>query len=205
MKPFCAVLLIIQMIFPAWAAAQQPVTAPQPSLDVQVNTLKILVLEGAGAVNNTTQQQGTPPVIEVNDSNDRPVEGATVVFRLPISGAGGFFVGQTASFTTRTNIEGQAVASGFTPNKTTGHFNFHVTAISGNRIGETDISQSNTVNGFDSKTTEKHHFKMTKWKWVVVGAGAAAITVGIILLTRGSSGPPTVSITPGPVTIGGGS
>src|ERR1700735_298384 len=108
MKRFRAALLIIPMIFPAWAAAQQPVAAPPVSLPAQVNSLKILVLEGLDAVNSTAKQKGTPPVIEVRATNARPVEGATVVFRLPLSGPGGFFLGQTGSFTTKTNGEGQA-------------------------------------------------------------------------------------------------
>ena len=167
-----------------------------------MNSLKILVLEGTGSINSTAKQEGTPPVVEVRDSNDRPVEGATVVFRLPLTGAGGFFTGQTNSFTTKTNGEGQAIASGFLPNKSTGRFNIHVTAISGNRIGEIDVSQTNTVNGFDSKTSKKH-FKMTKWKWVAVGGAVAVVTVVIVLATQGGSSPKTVTISPGPVTIGG--
>src|SRR5579872_7223133 len=105
MKQFVASLLAAQLVFPGWAAAQQPQQPPQappppksapgPASQPAVlpNSLKILVLEGNGAVNNVEQGLATAPVIEVRDRDDRPVEAATVVFRVLPSGPGGFFPG----------------------------------------------------------------------------------------------------------------
>jgi hypothetical protein len=169
-----------------------------------MGSLKILVLEGEGAVNNIEKRKGTPPVVEVRDENDRPVEGATVVFRLPPAGPGASFPGQQLSKSFRTNVQGQAIATGLLPNREAGRFRIHVTATADNRIGETDISQTNSPDTFSSRqqpTSKLPHW----WKWAAVGIAAAAVVGIVVATTGGSSSSPahTVTVTPGPVTIGG--
>jgi hypothetical protein len=203
-------LLVLQLALPGGVGAQQAprsavAGAPAPIAD----TLKVLVLEGDGAVNNTEKHKGTPPIVEVRDENDRPVEGASVVFRLPAAGPGGHFAKQELSITVRTNIQGQAVASGFLPNSEIGRFKFHVTATAGNKTGESEITQTNSASEFamDAPPPPK---KVGKWKWVAIGAAVAA-AAGIGLAASGgastpTSGPaaaPTITITSGPVTVGG--
>jgi hypothetical protein len=170
-------------------------------------SLKILILEGEGSVNNVARGLATPPIIEVRDRDDRPVEAATVVFRLPPSGPGGTFPGDVLSKTVNTNVQGQALADGFAPNKLTGPFKIHVTATAGSRLGETDINQVNSANQFAALVEPPHRKKIPLWKWAVLGGVVIGATVGIILATRGSSSPtasnPTITITPGPVVIGG--
>jgi hypothetical protein len=170
-------------------------------------SLRILILEGQDATNNIEKGLSTPPVVEVRDRDDRPVESATVVFRVPPAGPGGSFAGQQLSKTVLTNTQGQAIASGFEPNKLTGRFKIHVTATAGSRMGEAEVNQTNTADRF-SQTPEPPHKKMTWKKWAIIG-GIAAVgaTVGVILATRGGSSSasanPTITISPGPVTIGG--
>jgi hypothetical protein len=185
---------------PTAAAPVQPQApvAPLPT----VENLKVLVLEGQRSVNNTTRHIGIQPVVEVRDENDRPIEGATVVFRLPISGPGGAFPGKSPTFSSGTNAQGQAAASGFVPNDEQGRFDIHVTATYQNRTGETTISQTNSPNtlSLQGPTTKKK--PIWRNKYVLIGAGAG-IAVGIVLaLTLGHSSPQQVTITPGAVTIG---
>src|ERR1051326_7129387 len=69
--------------------------------------LRIIVLQGEGSVNNIQTHSGTPPVVEVRDRNDQPLDGATVEFELPRMGAGGSFPANQLTFTGRTNRQGQ--------------------------------------------------------------------------------------------------
>jgi len=222
LKQLIAIILTVQLSVPAFAfeqsqpgpipqppAASQPpapqTAAPQtaaPQAPVIMGSLKIQVLEGEGAVNNIQTRQGTPPVVEVLDANDRPVEGASVVFRMPPTGAGAVFPGGELSKSFTANAEGQVIASGLLPNRTAGRFRIHVTASSGNRLGETDIVQTNSSDTFAARQEPKR--KLPKWwKWVAIGVGAAAVG-GIIAATRGgSSSSPGITVTPGPVTISG--
>jgi hypothetical protein len=74
--------------------------------------LKIVVLEGEGAVNIIQQKTATAPVIEVRDQNDVPVAGAAVRFGIR-SGRAVFGGARTLSVTT--DAAGRAVATGFAP------------------------------------------------------------------------------------------
>src|SRR5262245_12632850 len=74
--------------------------------------LKIVVLEGEGAVNIIQQKTATAPVIEVRDQNDVPVAGAAVRFGIR-SGRAAFSGARTLSVTT--DAAGRAVATGFAP------------------------------------------------------------------------------------------
>jgi hypothetical protein len=179
-------------------AAVQP-QAPIAQLPT-VQSLKVLVLEGERSVNNTARHIGIQPVVEVRDENDRPVEGATVVFRLPISGPGGTFPGKSPTYSAGTNAQGQAAASGFVPNDELGSFDIHVTATYQNRTGETTISQTNSANNLSLQgpTVKKRPLWRNKYVWIA--ASAAVVTV-VLVLTLGHSSSQTVTISPGPVVI----
>lgn len=223
-KRAVAILLVAQLFLLAVAAeaqvpaptpqspaAQTPATPAQAPAAVQpqapiaplptVQSLKILVLEGDKSINSTSRHIGIQPIVEVRDENDRPVEGATVIFRLPPSGPGGSFPGNSPTLKVGTNAQGQAAASGFVPNDQQGRFEIHVTASYQNRTGETTISQTNSLNNLSRLVITK---KTPLWrrKWVLIGVGAA-VAGGIVLaftLGGGSSKQP-ITITPGPVTI----
>lgn len=202
-------LLVEQLVLLAASAQGQPQTPAaqtQPQAPViavpTVENLKILVLEGQHSVNNTTRHIGIQPVVEVRDENDRPVEGATVIFRLPPSGPGGSFPGNSLTMTVRTNAQGQAGASGFVPNDQQGRFDLHVTASLQNGIGEATISQTNSLSSLSLLPPVKAKTPIFRNKYLYIGAGAA-IGVGIALaLTLGhSNSTKQVTIAPGAVTI----
>src|SRR5687767_8635414 len=74
--------------------------------------LRIVVLEGEGAVNIIQQKTAVAPVVEVRDRNDQPVAGAVVRFAIE-KGRASFNGARTLSVTT--NAAGRATAAGLTP------------------------------------------------------------------------------------------
>jgi hypothetical protein len=110
--------------------------------------------------------------------------------------------------TARTGPEGRAQTNGFAPNEEEGRFNIRVTATSGNKTTNAVIAQSNTRGTGNGGGP---HAKSQKKMWTLIAiVGAAALTGGIIAATRGGNSKAAdtavavpVTITPGPVTVGG--
>lgn len=196
-----ALLALHQLVFAYAALAQQPPAAVTPAAVVPVTTgIKILVLEGQNAVNSVRSATAIPPVVEVRDENDLPIEGATVTFQLPQSGPGGFFPGQKLTLEAKTDFRGQVGATGFVPNNKDGAFKIHVTATESGRTADIVISQTNSAAALSAATSQR---KKPFWrnKYVLIGGAAVVATTLVIALTRGSPKNPTVTITPGPVTV----
>jgi hypothetical protein len=78
----------------------------------QAAALKIVVVEGEGAVNIIQQKTAVAPVIEVRDRNDQPVAGAVVRFAIQKGRAS--FNG-VRTLTATTDALGRATATGLTP------------------------------------------------------------------------------------------
>jgi hypothetical protein len=177
--------------------------APLPT----VNSLKVTALAGDGEMNDLERRVMAPLVVQVIDQNDRPVEGADVVFRFPLTGPGAVFADQKTSKTARTNAQGQAAATGWTANGELGKFQVHVTAAYGNQFGEATISMTNVARlAKDGKTyaTKHTHWYSSKWVKIVLIAGTAGAVAGIVLATRGGGGSSThtITIAPGSPTVG---
>src|ERR1035438_361030 len=77
---------------PSQPAPAPPQTAPanapaKPMAPLPViKNLKLLVLAGNGEMNDLERRVMASLVVQVLDQNDRPVEGAEVVFRFPLNG-----------------------------------------------------------------------------------------------------------------------
>jgi hypothetical protein len=172
--------------------------AQQLTSAVPTRSLRVVALEGEEAVNSIPAHTGTAPVVEIRDENERPVEGATVIFSLPEAGAGGIFPGDHLTLTKMTNQRGQADATGFTPNFISGRFLIRVTALRDGVTGTAFVRQTNT----NKMPNLRSHRTGISWKWVAVGAGvAAAAATGIYFATR-SSGPSSISASAGTVVFG---
>src|SRR4026209_959179 len=78
----------------------------------QAAALKIVVVEGEGAVNIIQQKTAVAPVIEVRDRTDQPVAGAVVRFAIQKGRAS--FNG-VRTLTATTDALGRATATGLTP------------------------------------------------------------------------------------------
>jgi len=224
-RALARILIVLLPIVPVLAEQQSPGSAqtpasppsspsPQPgqpaSASPVVQGLKIVPLAGKGEMNDLERHIMAPLVIEVLDQNDRPVEGAEVVFRFPLNGPGAVFPGGKSSQTTRTNGQGQAAAMNWTANNQVGAFDVHVTVTYGNQSGETTVSMSN-VNRIveEGKKTQKNAgWWSPRWVKLAIVGGTVALAAGIVLARRGGSSTtataaPTITITPGPPTVGG--
>lgn len=206
-----SMLLAVLMVVPAGAqqpAPPKPADTPMAPLPA-VRSLKVLALAGQNEANDLERKVMAPLVIQVLDQNSRPVEGAEVVFRFPVSGPSAVFTGGQTSQKTTTNSDGQAAAVGWNANSQTGQFGVKVTASKGNEMGDLTVTMSNVTN-LDAFETAKKNQKKSIWssKWVKIGivAAAAGTVAGIVLANRGGSSTtsgPTVVGTPGTPTIGG--
>lgn len=181
--------------------AGTPADAVYPQTRLPKGGLKILVLEGQNAVNSLISRSTINPVIQVLDSMEQPVEGATVIFEVSPLGPGGSFSGAPIAHF-KTDYTGQATAN-LTPNDIAGTFTIRITATSGGHTAEARIRQTN-----DRKVPEamiplppKPWYKDWKW-WALIGAGAGAGVVTAVMLTN-HNGTSTITISPGTITIGG--
>ena len=197
---------IFLALFASLSCQAQQVSGPKSELpEAPVGGIKIVVVEGEGALNNIRTRAAAPLVVEVRDARDKPVAKAEVVFQLPPAGPGGMFFGWLRNQSVRTGVDGRAETTGFTPNDEQGRFNIKVTATSGTETASVIISQSNTANGGSGNGKQAKSGKSNLWKVLIV-VGAAGLAGGIVAATRGSSSatpPMPVTISAGPVTIGG--
>lgn len=187
-------------------AASNPAPAQPPAAVPVEQNLKILVLAGQGEQNDLERRVMAPLVVQVEDQNDRAMEGADVIFRFPITGPSATFPGGKSFVTVRTNTTGQAAAVNWMANGQVGTFQIHVNASYGNQVGETTVSMSNVPRVIvEAKKSKTKSWWSHRWvKIAVIGGAAAAIGIGVFLATRGgskSSGS-TVTISPGSPGVG---
>lgn len=187
-RPLAALMASLLVVS---ATAQQPGGAPR---------LKIVPLEGHNAVNYLVVRAATPPVVEVRDENDRPVEGAQVTFKLPTSGPGATTGNGEKTQTTTTDIRGQAGVQNYTTNTIAGRFIIEVTAAYQDRTAQFLMVQTNSLAAVPPELGGPK--KSNVWKWVIVGAIAGAgAGLGVYFGTRGGNTPISVAI--GSVGVGG--
>jgi hypothetical protein len=211
-QSFISLLIISLLVLPSAALAQTPAPVAQtpprpfPTPVSPQDGLKVFVLEGAGFSNFIPDRISRRVVVEVRDKNDFPVEGASVLFELPQTGPGGSFANGEHSRTVATDLRGQAAVS-FEISPEQGKFQIAVTATLGNTTGRATIWQVNSLLPVDDKKREKHPWYTSKKFLIITAVVATGAAVGIILATRGgssSSSKPTIVITPGTPTFGGG-
>lgn len=111
--------------------------------DESTPKLRIVILEGEGAINNVRQRTAREPVVQVVDENDRPVAGAVVMFMLPDRGAGGTFANGAKSLAVTTDAQGQATATGLQANNVAGDMQIRVSASHQGQTASATITQTN--------------------------------------------------------------
>lgn len=117
------------------ARGGQAVTPGRPEL-------KIVVIEGEGAVNIIQQKTAVAPVVEVRDRNDQPVAGAVVTFA--IRSGRGTFGGGLRTLSVTTNATGRAAAAGFSPTAS-GAVQINVAASFQGQTAAATIAQTNVA------------------------------------------------------------
>ncbi len=176
-------------------AQAPPAAAPQP--------LRILTLAGNNGVNDLERRVMSPLAVQILDQNDVPVEGATVIFRFPITGPSATFDNQQSSITVRTSTTGQARAAGWMANSQIGTFAIQVTATRGMDQALGTITMTNVPRILPGKELQKKkHIWSSKWAKIGI-IGAAAGTVAAIVLSSRGSDTATIIGAAGAPTIGG--
>jgi len=217
-KRCLSVLIAVLLALPFGAAAQQtpapaPATAPiQPAAPLPtVNSLKVAALAGNGEKNDLERKVMAPLVVQVMDLQDRPIEGAEVIFRFPLRGPTVTFADGKNTKTVRTNSQGEAAATGWMANNELGTFQIHATATYGNQFGETTITMANVQRlSMEelNRTGKRKGLWSSKWFKIALIAGGAGAVAGIVLATRGGGGTPaattsTITVSPGSPSVGG--
>ena len=151
--------------------------------------LKILVLEGQGAINNISLRRAKEPVVQVTNENDAPVTGAVVTFMLPGAGPGATFSDNNKILSVTTDEKGQAVGRGLRPNKIIGQYQILVSASYQGRNARTSITQTN------AEPASVSHGSSKKLLWLaLIGGGAAT---GAAFAARGSTSSPPSAVPTG--------
>ena len=182
-----------------------PLRAAQPQ---QTSKLKILVLEGEGAINNIRQRTARDPIVEIQDENNRPVAGAVVTFLLPDRGASGTFANGARSVSVTTDAQGRAVATGLQPNNVEGQLQIHVSASHQGQVASATISQSNAVSvaAAAGAGAGAGAGKLIAILAIVGGAVAGGVVVAAQQGSNGSNGGPPPSrianVSAGSPTVG---
>ncbi len=195
----CGVVRLVSLLLCALLVFEAPMAAQaKPGL-------RIVVVDGEGAINNIQLGSGREPVVEVRDADDKPVPGAKVTFTLPDMGPSGTFFGASRKVTVTTNEQGRATGTGFRPNLQEGRFQIQVMAAANDQTATAMITQSNSmpVGGVSRTTSAKKRFGTGK----IVAIAAAAGIIAAVAATRDSdeTRPATVqgtTITPGTVSVG---
>jgi hypothetical protein len=178
----------------------QSVPSALPAQAVSAPKLKILILDGEGAINSIKLGTAREPIVQIQDENDRPVAGAMVVFTLPDQGASGIFADGTRSLIVHTDTKGQAVARGLKPNQTPGQFKIRVDVSHQGATTSSTVAQSNVLAA--AAAAGGISGKLIAILAIVGGAAAA----GAVAAASGGNGttppPPATTITPGRTTFG---
>jgi hypothetical protein len=159
--------------------------------------IRIVVVEGSGAINNIQLQRAKAPIVRVETEGGAPAVGAVVHFLAPASGPGGVFVGGVADATEMTNSEGRATVSGFRPNRIAGQFEIRVTA---SYLGETataKITQTNAEPAVVSHASRKIAI-------LAILGGVAAGGAALALRGGGAKSAPAPAASAGAVITAGG-
>jgi len=181
-------LFLVCVLFTNLLRAQEP--AP----------LRISVIAGEGGREVSNQKIRVDPVVEVDDEDGKPIQGAAVVFSLPKQGPGGSFESGTKTLTVETDAQGHATVHGIRLNGVRGPFTIHVVASYQARTAAAIISET-SIRGSRSGGA----FGVSTRTWVIAGLVLIAIAGGIVAAKQLRSGPKgnVITATPGIPVVGG--
>jgi hypothetical protein len=162
--------------------------------------INIVVVAGEGATTPVRHRVTQDPAVRVEDDDQQPVAGVTVVFALPVSGTSGEFVNGSKTLAVVTDKAGMATAHGLKTNEIPGTLQIYVNASLSGLRARALIDQA--VEGVPGAPIQAQHPPKSggTWKWVLLGiAAAGGAAAGIYFGTHSSS-----SSSNPPVTIGTG-
>ncbi|MCW5982480.1 MAG: hypothetical protein KIT09_30620 [Bryobacteraceae bacterium] len=171
MKRYLALTLGVSLMTPAGGYGQ---------FSQEIAVLQLKVIEGEGMAHRSGSRSASSIVVLVSDETGRPVQGATVSFRLPPEGASGRFESGLPTEVQVTGADGKAAAWGIRWGKTPGPVKVRITAVKGEvRAGIFSLQYvADPQDGSPGKAdANRSRTSKTRGRWVaiaVVAAGAAA-------------------------------
>jgi hypothetical protein len=159
------------------------------------DALRIEVAEGAGAVVPAQAFSSRRFAVVVKDASGRPVQGATVHFRLPAQGPSGAFASGLRTESTVSGPRGEASVYGIRWGAEPGRLEMLVAAVSGSLRAETAIPIEISATAQPSRADRSNpSFKAPSGskKWVFFLAAGAGAAAGLAF-AGGRSSPPSYS------------
>jgi PEGA domain len=186
----------------ARATLRAQLTDPAPQT-AQAAALKIVVVDGEGAVNIIQQKTAVAPVIEVRDRNDQPVAGAIVRFAIE-KGHATFNGARMLSVTT--DAAGRATAAGLTATSR-GALQITASAAFQGQTAAATIAQTTVMTTAEASSIASGGavggaggggLSHTALAGIIGGAGAA----GVLIASKNTSGSTPPNTTPGGTSPG---
>jgi hypothetical protein len=164
--------------------------------------LQIRVIEGEGVAYPLGGRATRGVTVQVTDETGRPIENASVSFRLPEEGPSGTFSNGSRLEIVTTKADGRAAAWGMQWNRTEGSFEIRITAVKGQaRAGTVCAVYLSKATAETGSAAPVKLAKSHKWLWITLAvAGGAALAVAAGAVAGKSSTPPGPTATP--TTIG---
>jgi len=172
--------------------------------------LQVHVVEGDGAVYGLGSRATRGITVRVTDETGKPIDGATVSFRLPDEGPTGTFSTGARGEIAVTRPDGRAAVWGMQWNKTPGRFEMRITAVKGQTRAGT-VCQQYLTDAPEKATQGSRIGPRNNHKWIWIGlalAGAAGAAVAATALggkpsaSSSSSSSAAVQIGTPTVTLG---
>jgi len=160
---------------------------------VEPKALEIRVTEGDGLAYPIGSRATRGITILILDDAGKPVDGATVSFRLPELGPGGTFSNGSKTEIVTTHADGRASVWGMKWNRQAGAFDVGITATKGQARAGTVCAQHLTEAAAPALATQSGGAFNRKWLWL--GVAAAGAGAGIALVAKGHSGTASCSST----------
>ena len=160
--------------------------------------LQIRVIEGEGVAYPLGARATRGVTVQVTDETGKPMEGASVSFRLPDEGPSGTFSNGSRTELTTTKADGKTSAWGMQWNHTEGSFEIRITAVKGQARAGTvcPVYLSKASTSADSPSPLKLA-RNHKWLYITLavagaaGAAVAATALGKATVPAGPAATPT--------------
>lgn len=164
--------------------------------------LQIKVVDGDGAVYAIGARATRGVTVQVSDETGRPVEGASVSFRLPDSGATGTFATGSRTEIVTTGADGRAGVWGMQWNRTAGTLEIRITALKGQTRAGTTCNMFLSDSPEAKRTTARLGPHGHKWLWIGLAIGGAAAAGVAATALAGKPSSSSSSTTPPGFSIG---
>jgi hypothetical protein len=164
--------------------------------------LQIRVIEGEGVAYPLGGRATRGVTVQVTDETGKPIEGASVSFRLPEEGPSGTFATGSRTEIALTKGDGRASIWGMQWNRTEGSFEIRITAAKGQARAGTvcPVYLSKASVETDAPTSMKLS-RSHKWLWITVAVVAGAGVAMALATVAGKSSTP-IGPTTTPTGIG---